>query len=69
MITLESVLDDIMLLDFDTREILFEKLKIIQLEARRDIFLQNANLALEEYRSGKVKPQTAEEVIKELNSL
>ncbi|MEO6633712.1 MAG: hypothetical protein ABIN13_18365 [Mucilaginibacter sp.] len=69
MITLDSMLDDIMRLDFDTREMLLEILKKRQIEARRDEFLKQANGDLKEYRAGKLKAQTAEEVIEELSKL
>ena len=69
MITLDSMLDDIMRLDFDTREMLLEILKKRQIESRRDEFLKQANEDLKEYHAGKLKAQTAEEVIEELNKL
>ena len=69
MAKLDSILEDILKLSFNSREILLEKLKGIQLEARHDRLLRNGKQALKDYRSGKLKAQTAEEVIKELNSL
>lgn len=67
MITLDSMLDDIMRLDFDTREMLLEILKMRQIESRRDEIAENGKKALKEYRAGKAVPKSAEEVIAELN--
>jgi len=69
MAKLDSIFEEIMKLDFKSREILFEKFKKRQIDERRDRFLKTANQALKEYRSGKLKAQTAEEVIAELHSL
>ena len=67
MVTLDSALDDIMQLDFESREMLLEILKKRQIEARRDQMLRNAEEALEEYRAGKLTPMSAEELIEKLN--
>jgi hypothetical protein len=63
------MLDDIMRLDFDTREMLLDILKRRQIESRRDEIAENGKKALKEYRSGKAVPKSAEEVIAELNAL
>lgn len=69
MATLDSVLDEIMRLDFDTREMLIEILRKRQVESRRDEILRQAKKDMKDYRAGKLKAQTAEEVIEELNRL
>jgi len=69
MTTIDSMLDDIMRLDFESREMLLEILKKRQIEAQRDEIAKDAKRDLKEYRSGKLKSQTAEEVIEELNKL
>jgi len=69
MATLNSTLEDIMQLDFASREMLLEILQKRQVEARRDDIAKNARKTLKEYRSGDLVPQTAEEVIEKLNSI
>ena len=69
MTTIDSMLDDIMRLDFESREMLLEILKKRQIEAQRDEIAKDAKRDLKDYRSGKFKSQTAEEVIEELNKL
>jgi hypothetical protein len=69
MTTIDSMLDDIMRLDFESREMLLEILKKRQIEAQRDEIAKDAKRDLKDYRSGKLKSQTAEEVIEELNKL
>ncbi|SHM22412.1 hypothetical protein [Mucilaginibacter sp. OK098] len=69
MTTIDSILDDIMRLDFESKEVLLEILKKHQSEARRDKIANNARKALKDYKAGKLKSQTAEEVIEELNRL
>ena len=69
MVTINSTLEDIMQLDFASREMLLEILQKRQIEARREEIAKNGKQALKEYRSGKIRPQTAEEIIEELNSL
>ena len=67
MTTIYSTLEDIMKLDFASREMLLEILQKRQIEARRDEIAKNARQTLKEYRSGKLRPQTAEEIIEELS--
>jgi hypothetical protein len=69
MTTIDSMLDDIMRLDFESREMLLEILKKRQIEAQRDEIAKDAKRDLKDYKSGKLKSQTAEEVIEELNNL
>ena len=69
MITLNSTLEDIMKLDFASREMLLEILQHRQIEAWREEVAKEARRDLKEYRAGKFKPLTAEEAIAELNKL
>jgi hypothetical protein len=58
-----------MKLDHTSRELLLEILQKRQIEARRSEIAKNAKKTLKEYRSGKIHPQSAEEINKELNLL
>jgi hypothetical protein len=69
MITIDSTLEDIMQLDFDSREVLLEILQKRQIEARRDEIAKNAEESLKDYRSGKLQAMSAEELIQKLNKL
>ena len=68
MVTINSTLDDIMKLDFDSREMLLEILQKRQVEARREEIAKGARKSLQEYGSGKLQPLSAKEVIEKLNS-
>lgn len=67
MVTIDSTLDDIMQLDFASREMLLEILQKRQMEARRSEMAENAKQSLTDYQAGKVTPVTADEAIKKLN--
>ena len=69
MVTIDSTLDDIMQLDFDSREVLLEILQKRQIEARREEIAKNAEESLKDYSSGKPKAMSAEELIQKLNKL
>jgi hypothetical protein len=69
MVTINSTLEDIMQLDFASREMLLEILQKRQIEASRDEIAKAAKQTLKEYRSGKLSPLTADEVLKKLNTL
>jgi len=69
MATIDSTLDDIMKLDFNSREMLLEILQKRQIEYRRNEIAKSAKKTLKEYQSGKITADTAEDVIKKLNSL
>jgi hypothetical protein len=69
MITIDSTLDDIMQLDFASREMLLEILQKRQMEARRSEMAKNAKQSLKHYHNGKATLLTAEEAIKKLNSI
>lgn len=69
MITIDSTLDDIMQLDFASREILLEVLQKRQAEERRDKIAKSAKKSLKEYHSGKLEPRSAVDTIEYLNNL
>jgi hypothetical protein len=69
MVTIDSTLEDIMQLDFASREMLLEILQKRQIEARRNQITKNARQTLKEYHSGKITPLPADEVVKKLNTL
>ncbi len=69
MATIDSTLDDIMKLDFNSREMLLEILQKRQIEYRRNEIAKSAKKTLKEYQTGKITADTAEDVIKKLNSL
>ncbi len=60
MVTISSVLEDIQLLDAESRAMVVEILKKRQIEERRDEIARSAEQSLSEYREGKLKPDTAE---------
>jgi hypothetical protein len=69
MITINSTLEDIMKLDYASREMLLEILQKRQIEARRDEIAKTAKQTLKEYHSGKILPLSATEVVKKLNAI
>lgn len=69
MVTISSTLEDIMKLDYASREMLLEILQKRQIEARRDVIAQDAKISIKEYRSGKTTPVTADEAIIKLEAL
>ncbi|WP_299516922.1 hypothetical protein [Mucilaginibacter sp.] len=58
-----------MQLDFNSREMLLEILQKRQIEARRNKMAKTAKQTLKEYHSGKIQPQTVNEVLEKLNTL
>jgi len=67
MVTINSTLEDIMQLDYASREMLLEILQKRQIEARREEIAKTAKQTLRSYHSGKLQPLTAEEIVKKLN--
>ena len=67
MTTLDNILDEIMLLDYDDRIILSDILNKRRIEEQRDRIAMLAKESIAEYKAGKYKPQTAAEGIKELH--
>lgn len=69
MTTIDSALQEIMQMDYNSREMLLEILQKRQIEARRNDLAKSAKKALKDYHSGKIAPATADEVKDRLNSL
>ncbi|QEL02614.1 hypothetical protein FKG96_17915 [Olivibacter sp. LS-1] len=69
MATLNSTLEDIMKLDYTSREMILEILQKRQIESRRELMAKNAKKSLKEYRSGKTQPMSLEETLNRLHSL
>lgn len=69
MVTIDSTLENIMQLDFASREMLLEILQKRQIEARRDQIAKAAKQSLKDYHAGKVVPLSADEAIERLNAL
>jgi hypothetical protein len=67
-ITLDQVIDYAMQLPLDQREMLVSILHKRQIEARRYEIAQDAQESLTAYRMKKLKAQSAEEVIRELQA-
>jgi hypothetical protein len=69
MKTLNEVLDAVMELPKEQQEMLIQIVRQRTIENRRTEIAQGAQESLAEFRSGKLKAQTAEEVIKDLRLL
>jgi hypothetical protein len=69
MVTINSTLEDIMQLDYASREMLLEILQKRQIEARRNEIAKSAKQTLKEYNSGEIQPLDADDVVKKLNTL
>ena len=69
MVTINSTLEDIMQLDYASREMLLEILQKRQIEARRSEIAKAAKQTLKEYKSGDIAPLDASEVVKKLGTL
>jgi hypothetical protein len=69
MVTINSTLEDIMQLDYASREMLLEILQKRQIEARRERMAKTAKQSLKEYHSGKSQPLTADQAIEKLSVL
>lgn len=69
MTTIDSAIENIMQLDFTSREMLLEILQKRQIEARRNQIAKSAKKSLKEYHNGEISPLTAHEVNERLNSL
>lgn len=69
MVTIDSTLEDIMKLDFTSREMLLEILQKRQIEARRDEMAKNARQSLKDYNGGKLSASSAKDVLSKLSSL
>jgi hypothetical protein len=69
MVTIDSTLENIMQLDYASREMLLEILQKRQIEARRDEIAKTAKRTLKEYHSGKLAALSAEQTVKKLDTL
>jgi hypothetical protein len=69
MITIDSALNEIMQLDFQSREMLIEILQKRQIEDRRTKINDSAKQSLKDYQDGKIKPMSAADTLKKLDSL
>jgi hypothetical protein len=69
MKTLNEVLDAVMELPKEQQEMLIQIVRQRTIENRRTEIAQAAQQSISEFRSGKLKAQTAEEVISDLRLL
>jgi len=68
MITLDQSLDAIMQMDFSSREMLLEILQKRQIEERRKEIAHNGKGAKTDFKSGKITPAKADDIIRTLNA-
>ena len=64
-LTLDTVLDSVMLLPSEEREMLVEIVHNRQSELHREQLLRDAEEGLAAFRTGELQPQTAKEIIAE----
>lgn len=69
MTTFEQILDSVMELPSDQRSMIVDILQNRSVMDRRREIAANAESSMELYRTGKLKSQSAEELISELRSL
>ena len=69
MVTINSTLEDIMQLDYTSREMLLEILQKRQIEARRGEIARQAKISIKDYQSGTIAPVSADEAVKKLEAL
>ena len=67
-VTLDQVIDIAMKLPLEQREMLVDIIYKRQVEARRSEIAADALESLAEYRAGRLQPQSANEVIRELRA-
>lgn len=68
MITFENALDAVSQLSIDQQEMLIDIIRKRNTELRRNQILEECREGLVEYRSGLLKPMTAEDAIADLHS-
>ena len=68
MITFENALDAVSQLSIDQQEMLIDIIRKRNTELRRKQIIEECREGLAEYRSGVLKPMTAEEAIADLHS-
>lgn len=69
MSTIDSALNEIMQLDFTSREILLEIFRKRQIESRREEIAKNAKKSIKDYKEGKSIPLASDDAIDYLNNL
>ena len=69
MVTIDQTLDTIMQLDASSREMLLEILQKRQIDERRREIARSGQQAKGAYKSGKIVPDTAANVVRTLNAL
>ena len=69
MVTLDKTLDQVMKLDFASREILLEVLSKRSMEERRKTLASNAKKARSNYKKGKSKPLSIADTLRQINSI
>jgi transcriptional regulator with AAA-type ATPase domain len=69
MTTLNEVLDAVMELPVEQQEMLIQIVRQRTIENRREEIAHAAEVSISEFRSGKLKAQTAAEVISDLRLL
>ncbi len=67
MTTLDQTLDAAMQLTSEERGMLINILRKREIEARRHEIANAAHEAIEEYKSGKILPESADEVVQKLH--
>jgi hypothetical protein len=68
MLTFEEILDGVSELPLDRQELLVEIMQRRMKDERRKVLAAESRAALEEFRSGNLKPMSADEAIAELRS-
>ncbi len=68
MLKFEQILDDVMQLPLEQREMLIDILLHRHVEQRREEIAQSAKEAISDFRAGRLKPQSAKSIISELRS-
>lgn len=66
-VTLDSVLDEVMLLAPEQRDMLVEIVRNRQLESRREELLDDAKEGMAAYHRGELKPMSVDEIMKEID--
>jgi hypothetical protein len=68
MLKFEQILDNVMQLPLEQREMLIDILLHRHVEQRREEIAQNTKEAISDFRAGRLKPQSAKSIISELRS-
>lgn len=69
MTSINKVLETFMQLDYNSREMLLEILKSRQVEYEREVIASNVRKSKSAFKKGKLKAQSASELINDLNTL